>query len=44
MLCFIDTHWRPALSWMDMEEEGIGGERGNGEEGLGGEDGGAAVG
>lgn len=37
--CFIDTHRKPALFWMEMEEEGIGGGRiGNGGEGLGGED------
>ena len=24
--CFEDTHERPALSWMEIEEEGIGGE------------------
>lgn len=37
MTCFIDTHRRPSLSWMGMEEEAIWGlEEGNWGEGLGG--------
>lgn len=31
VLCFIDTHGTPDLSWIEMEEEGLGVE----EEGIG---------
>ena len=41
MLCFIDTHKRPALYWSETEEERLGG---NGEEGPEGYDDGESCG
>lgn len=35
MTWFVETQYRPALSWMEKEEEGLGGGEGRMEKGVG---------